>query len=51
MRTGVVLHVNVETETALEIFCGNIRSVSNKQTELVDNVRYVDFQNICLTER
>jgi hypothetical protein len=34
MRTGVVFCVNTETEPALEIFYGNIRSVSNKQTEV-----------------
>jgi hypothetical protein len=51
MRTGVVLCVNTETEIALEIFYGKIRSVSNKQTELFDNVCYVEFQVICLTER
>jgi hypothetical protein len=49
MRTGVVLDVN--TEAALEIFYENIRSVSNKQTELFDNVCYVEFQIFCLTER
>jgi hypothetical protein len=51
MRTGVVLCVNTETETDLEIFYGNIRSESNRQTELFDNVCYVEFQIVCLTER
>jgi hypothetical protein len=46
----VVLHVNAETETDLEIFYRNTRTFSNKQTELLDNVCYVDYQNACLTE-
>ena len=50
IRTGVVLLLNTETETALEIFYRNIRSVSNKPTEPPDNVRYVQFQIICLNE-
>jgi hypothetical protein len=50
MRTGVVLHVNIETESALHIFYGNIRSISNKRTELFDNVCYVDFLIICLAD-
>jgi hypothetical protein len=43
-------YVNTETETAVEIFYRNIRTVSIKQTELFDNVGYVHFQNISLTE-
>ena len=50
IRTGVVFHVNTETQTALEIFYRNIRSVSTKRTELFDNVCYVEFQTICLNE-
>ena len=50
IRTGVGLHVSTETETAIQTFCGYVRSVRNKQTELFDNVCYVDFQIVCLTE-
>ena len=48
IRTGVVLHVNTETGTAVEIFLRNVRSDSSKQTELYNNVFYVDFHIICL---
>jgi len=50
IRTGVVFHVSTETRTALEIFYQNTRSVSTKQTELSDNVCYVQFQIVCLNE-
>ena len=48
IRTGVVLHNDTETQTALEIFHRNKASVTTKQTELFDNVYYVEFQIICL---
>jgi hypothetical protein len=44
MRTGVVFNVNIEIETALEIFYKKIRSVSNKQTEHFDNVYFMSFR-------
>ena len=50
IRTGVVWHIDTETQTILETFYRNIRSVSTKQTELFDNICYVDFQIICLNE-
>jgi len=43
-------YVNTETETAVGMFYGNIRSVSNRQTELSDSVCYVEFQIFRLTE-
>jgi hypothetical protein len=50
IRTGVGFHVDTETQTALEIFYQSIRIVSNEQTELSDNVCYMDFHVMCLTE-
>ena len=50
MIRTVGFYVNTETETAIEIIYRNIRRVSNKQTELPDNVYYVDFQITCLNE-
>ena len=50
IKTGVVLCVNTETGTAVETLYWNIRTVSNKQTELFDNVCYVEFQIVCLIE-
>jgi len=50
IRTDVVLHIDTETQTALEIFYRNIGSVSIKQTELFDSVCYVKFHIICLKE-
>ena len=50
IRTGVVWHIDTETQTALEIHYQNIRSVSTKQTELLGNVCYVEIQFICLNE-
>jgi len=46
----MVLFVNTETGTAVEIFYRNIITVSNKQTECFDNVCYVEIQIICLNE-
>jgi hypothetical protein len=48
MRTGVVFHVN--TETGLEVLYRNIRSVRAKVSELFDNVCFMDFQIVCLTD-
>jgi len=50
IRTGVVLCVNTGTGTVVEILYWNIRTVSSKQTELFDNVCYVEVQIICLNE-
>ena len=48
IRTGVVLHNDTETQTSLEIFHRNKGSVTTTQTELFDNVCYVEFQIIFL---
>jgi len=50
IRTGVFLCVNTEAGTAVKSFYWNIRTVSNKQTELFDNVCYVEFQIVCLNK-
>jgi hypothetical protein len=50
LRTLNGFYVNTETETAVEIFYRNIRTVSNKQTELSDNVCSMEFQIMFLTE-
>ena len=43
-------YVNTETETDVKICYWNIRIVSNRHTDLADNVCHVDFQIICLNE-
>jgi len=43
IETRVVLHVDTEIETFVEIFYRNIKSVSDKQTELSANVYYFDL--------
>jgi len=44
IRTDVVLHFDTETETAVEIFYRNIVCVSDRQTELTENMNYVDLR-------
>ena len=44
---GVVLNVDSESGSDLEVYYRNVKSVSKKQTELSDSVYYADFQIMC----